>query len=153
MTDAKAFILDTLGLVSIWAGCYGLFLKGTKMKWETIKSAEQIKLSGVTVGLDYCDRSLKNVVIRDKDGNALRVGMESYSMTASVPAAPETKKVWRLHGEYRGLKVNETFEYEHEAQQRHRDLESTSGLEITNDEIEVKATTSTAPAQEDLVPF
>jgi hypothetical protein len=105
------------------------------MNWETVKQVKDAQLEGVTVEIDKADGRFHSVVVTDAKGKKLRVRYESYSMAVEVPAPPKTEKKFVLQGEYKGLKVSETFDSEHAATNRRYDLDDSLTIQETEVEI------------------
>ena len=93
----------------------------TNTQWVQAKTPADIMLEGVNVELDWTDTCINSIIVRDANGNALRIIRGEYSgMKAMVPATVEK---YRLHGVCCGIDIDQTFEKEHEAEDRQREIE------------------------------
>lgn len=100
------------------------------MKWETVKSAKDVVLEGLSFEIDKTDSSLNSVTISDAAGNQFRVRMSSYSMYLEVPAKPKMVEKFAVKGSVLGLDVNEQFDNEYEAGKRKEELDGAYGASI-----------------------
>ena len=102
------------------------------MNWQRIKTASEVRLAGIAVSLEVIDKSICGITLRDKDGNTVRASKQGYSDFAIfIPAEPEMKEVFKLHGKYRGkVDMCESFPSQYEADQRHRELDYDDNLKI-----------------------
>lgn len=101
------------------------------MNLISVKSLNDIRLSGVTFDWVKEDKSIKEVIVRDVDGAAvhLRIG-ESYSNSIKVliPQPLETVDRFLLEGKFLGLTpVKDVFEHEHEANDKLREYSDAAG--------------------------
>lgn len=103
------------------------------MKWTRMTKPSEVKLEGVTLDIDQTNNSITAITAKDASGNQVKFSLDSYNLYILVPAAPKMVKKWALRGEYKGLQVDELFEYEHEANSRRYEL----GDELTVSEVEV----------------
>lgn len=84
-------------------------------QWTQAKTPADINLEGVDVELDWDGASINSIIIRDSNGNALRVIKGDYGgMRAMVPTTVEK---YRLHGAVLGIDVNQTFDDEGTAEE------------------------------------
>lgn len=113
------------------------------MKLVSVKTADAIKLTGITVELEIVDNSTKSATLTDADGNMVQFAIDSYNFKVYVKAPPVRVKKYHLHGEVLGLSVDETFDAEHEAMHRRNQLcsgmHNEPELTITEVEVEVAA--------------
>ena len=109
------------------------------MKWKTVKKDSELALEGITIERETHDTHSRQVTFTDAKGNKVRVTAD-YGMNIVVPAPPEMVTRYRLTGSYKGLAVSETFEYEHEANDRLREFSDAEedGLKVEKVEVPVE---------------
>lgn len=118
------------------------------MKLKSVEKSSDIKLQGIEAEVVKNGASIVRVVLRDAHGGYLEVAKDGYSDLAVRIIAPPTKKeAWVLQGNFMNLpeaKVEESFNHEHEATDKLRQLarsagkeESELGLTIARREVEV----------------
>lgn len=121
------------------------------MKWQRIKKQGDIALAGINVEVEEVDGSFKSVTLTDQNGKQAKIALDSYSMNVMVPAVPEMKEAWRLSGIFKGLTVREHFEYQHEAEARHRELSNVETLAVEKVKVAVDDAGKTPDGDE--IPF
>jgi hypothetical protein len=93
----------------------------TNQQWVQAKSPADITLEGVSVELDWTDSTVNSILVRDANGNALRIIRGEYAgMRAMVPAKVAK---YRLHGTLCGSPFEQVFDEEHEAEDRQREFD------------------------------
>lgn len=117
------------------------------MRFEQVKKPSQMNLAGITIDADETDKALSRVRLTDAYGNFVEFRKNwCGSLEAFVEAPPKTEKRWMLSGIFAGLAaVEETFESDHEADERRREYrraysgpEENFGLTVVETEIEVE---------------
>ena len=92
------------------------------MKYATAKLAGDVTLNGVTVEFVTEDKAVKEVRVRDAEGNLMVVKKGSdygEALRVLVPAPLEQQKRYKLSGNFLNLTpVSEFFEDKHEADGR-----------------------------------
>jgi hypothetical protein len=96
----------------------------------------QLTLEGITIELDFVNDSPKSITFKDATGRLVRVATDSEysSIHVTVPAQPKMVDRWAVKGNVCKLSVDETFEYEHEANSRKEELsyaDSSAKLEVS----------------------
>jgi hypothetical protein len=95
------------------------------MRFDTVKSADQITLRGISVELDIVGGSLKGATLRDASGSMARFTLRNWNdFTIEVPAAPKMVKRHRMQAEVLGVATVELFEHSHQAHERLRAFEA-----------------------------
>lgn len=125
------------------------------MKFKAVKSADEIKLDGVTIELDKTGDTINGLTITDAKGRLLRIAKRNWSDIAlEVPAPPETIKMHIVSGDLLGLPVREQFAESYEATNRASAIRAAGG-EVTvtlEDVVKPSEVTASTPASDD-TPF
>ena len=110
----------------------------TNQQWAQAKCPADITLEGVSVELDWTDSTVNSIVVRDANGNALRVIKGEYSgMRAMIPARVEK---YRLRGTLCGSPFEQVFDEIHEAEERQDEFnELGDKAQLTIDKVRVPA--------------
>lgn len=132
-------------------------MSNANRNFVSIKSASEIKLEGVTVTLDKVNDCLKGVYIADGSGGMCRIVLDSYSLSAQIPAPPKKEKRYVLRGTIDGIgRIDRQFEQQWDADQAKRDIEGKlrgdSDLTVTQEEVEI-ADAANAAEPDDTIPF
>lgn len=95
------------------------------MKYETVKTPNQLKLEGVSIKAVMVKETVKSLEFTDSKGNAIiiQTGTGYSEFSVMVPAAPEKVKKFQVSGEVAGVPVSAVFEHEFEAKDKQRELE------------------------------
>lgn len=101
------------------------------MNLVSVKSLNELRLSGVTFDWVKEDKGIKEVIVRDIDGAEARIKVATtYSDTLKVliPQPLEAVDRYVLEGKFLGLTpVKEVFEHEHEANDKLREYSDAAG--------------------------
>jgi hypothetical protein len=93
----------------------------TNKQWTQAKSPADIMLEGVDVELDWDGTTINGIIVRDAEGNSLRIIKGEYSgMRAMVPATVEK---YRLHGTLCESPFEQVFDEKHEAEDRQHEFD------------------------------
>ena len=113
------------------------------MNLKTVKTRADIALTGVEIEIERTDNYIVGVVLADAKGNRLIVRKGEYGgIQVVVPAPPPMVKKYRITGELRGLKYDETFDTREAAAERLRVITDAAYIGSESDaiqEIEVAA--------------
>lgn len=112
------------------------------MRYRTVKSANEIGLNDVRVEFEFHDKNLRSVRITDKNGKFFIVQAgESYSNSVKVLVEEPFDQVdrWKVEGSVVGIPVSEYFEYEHEADDRVREIARATEDSNSVTKVKVKA--------------
>lgn len=89
------------------------------IKFETVKKFSELKLEGITIEVECRDGQPFSITFLDGAGHLIRVARGDYSgMSIMLPEKPKMIKRWAVRGDVYGMKADEVFESEYEAQKR-----------------------------------
>ena len=109
------------------------------MKLKRAGKDQDIKLEGIKAEMVMKDGSIARLILQDGKGNYVEIAQESYSMSVSIPAPKEKKKIWEISGSFEGIAIKEQHEQEYEALKRFNSLEGRDGIkDLKKEEIEVE---------------
>lgn len=106
------------------------------MKYKSVKSAKEIKLSGeITIVVDTRDGSARAITLTDGSGNVLRAEGD-YGLQVLIKEPPKMGTKFRLSGKVDDLTIEpQLFDDKHEAERARGINES-----LTIEEVEVEIT-------------
>jgi hypothetical protein len=117
------------------------------VRFATVKTANDVKLNGVTVEFEKHDSNLDSVTLTDAAGNVFKIAKTSYSdIGAFIPAPPKMVKKYFVTGEFKGvtkLADEGPFDGEYEATCRKNEIQKAAdyaenlSIEIVEREVEV----------------
>lgn len=79
-------------------------------------------IPGLKIETQYADTSLFELAIYDGAGNLIVVRSPYSNLQVLVKAPPKMVEKFRLFGTYRGLKVEEVFDSQYEAEDRQNEI-------------------------------
>jgi hypothetical protein len=117
----------------------------TKVKFQSTKAVQDIKLSGVTIEAEFRNDVLSSITFTDSNGSVVKIAEGRYNgIDALVPAPPKMAKKYKLGGMLLGItQFEEMFDDEYEANNRLTEVSKQTGyadnlgLSVTEVEVEV----------------
>ncbi|NID14341.1 hypothetical protein [Luteibacter yeojuensis] len=111
------------------------------MKFETCKTAADVKIEGHNIELDKTGDTLNGVSIIKDGAVVARIVLRSYSMSIERPVAPPKVTKHRLTGTVLGLAVDQVYDDEYQAERARDEFFSNvmSGAELSVETVLVDA--------------
>lgn len=84
-------------------------------QWISVSNPCEIKLD-LDIEFEFADKNCNAVIVRDANGNTVKIMRQDYSMKVFVPTPPPTVEKYRLTGTIFGdVAIEKTFDDEYDA--------------------------------------